>query len=257
MICGTPMSHYFTKPEVPGLGDDEFHRCPLCGFVCSKTMFEMPEDAWERLNKHCHEKYQGSDYSEDDPRWRERMAWQAEAIRDAERVGLINRGRPWLDYACGDGRLADQIGAEKYEPYMSENRTPPLPCSYNFVLTTSVFEHLRKWEHLESIEELVAQDGVMGLHTLICEEVPKDPDWFYLFPMHCALFTNRSMEILLRDWGYACSTYAVKARLWMFFKSEAGVEDKAKQLGWEFKRGFCDYWKGTPARFNRETPCAA
>ena len=252
LICDGHTSHYFTKPDVAGLGDNHFWRCGDCGFVYSKTLCELPEDEFLKLNEQCMQDWHNKPHNDTDPRWRQRMARQAEAILTAERVGLINRKLPWLDYASGDGWLADAIGAQKYDPYMGENRTPPPPVSYGFVVTTSVFEHFRKWEDFELVEDCVGFDGVMALHTLVCEEVPRDPNFFYLLPMHSALLTNKAMSVLLKDWGYVCSCYCVPARLWFFFRNRDGVEQKVRQLGWEYSEGFCAYWRCVPSRFDKE-----
>ena len=257
LICDGHASHYFTKPDVPGLGANEFWRCGDCGFVYSKTLRELSEDEFLKLNERCMTDWHGREHNDTDPRWRERMRNQAGAIRIAADARLISRELPWLDYACGDGWLADAIGAQKYDPYMGDHRTPPLPVSYGFVVTTSVFEHFRRWEDFEAVEDCVAADGVMSMHTLVVEDVPRDPNWFYLLPMHCALLTNRAMSVLLSEWGYKCSAYCVPARLWFFFRNRDGVERKVRQLGWQYKDGFCDYWKCEPKRFDRERAATA
>jgi hypothetical protein len=92
----------------------------------------------------------------------------------------------------------------------------------------------------------------MGLHTVVCENIPLDPTWFYLLPVHCAFHTNRSMEILLQQWGFKSSLYNIDARLWLFFKSKSNEieaiihkanERVASKPKYIFKRGFVNYWK--------------
>ena len=43
-----------------------------------------------------------------------------------------------------------------------------------------MFEHITKREHLEHINSLVKDDGVLIIHTLVRENIPKDPFWFYV-----------------------------------------------------------------------------
>ncbi len=265
IVCAVPLKPYFVKPAHRGLPDQYHDRCPACGFVANRTICEMPEPEFVAFNKHFHESWQGKDYNDDDPRWRERMEKQVKAILTARGCSLLP-DRPWLDYACGDGWLADGIGAMKWEPYMSPGEFHNEPETWSsaeeieyqkfpFVVTTSVFEHLRTREHLDAINNLVSAGGVMGMHTLVCEEVPRDPDWFYLLPMHCAFFTNRSMELLLRQWGYTASAYHVEARLWLFFKGGPTDQgERARNAGFEYQPGFLDYWKAPPVRFNRDRP---
>jgi hypothetical protein len=129
-----------------------------------------------------------------------------------------------------------------------------VPGSFDFVITTAVFEHLTLREQFDYVEALLSENGVLGLHTLVCENVPADPTWFYLLPVHCAFHTNRSMEILFRQWGYACSVYNVAAETWLWFKNDS--QEVEAVIGWAnlradgphyvFKRGFVDYWKCAP-----------
>lgn len=45
--------------------------------------------------------------------------------------------------------------------------------SFDFIVSSSVFEHLLgNRGEVEKVMGLLKPDGVMGLHTLICEEVP-------------------------------------------------------------------------------------
>jgi hypothetical protein len=83
--------------------------------------------------------------------------------------------------------------------------------------------------------------------------VPKDPEWFYLKPPnHTAFHTNKSMEILMGQWGYAFSIYCPKSKCWVLVKrKECRIVEKLKALNQElqsewfyFKDGFMDYWKG-------------
>ena len=176
-------------------------------------------------------------------------------------------GGRWLDYACGDGKLSEILLGDhgrrllRYERYM-ESREGYLgeselqSGSFDLVVTTSVFEHLTRREHFDSIAALVGPQGVLGIHTLVCEEVPEDPMWFYMNPVHCAFHTNRSMELLLGQWGYTCSVYNVEAKLWLCFKGDpreirervGEANRRLQRLSCVFKEGFVDYWKGSPLR---------
>jgi hypothetical protein len=225
-----------------------------------------PQD-WETLNHDIHSDYQGTESDPRDPKWFSRLQKQARLLNDAQEVGLLNREDRWLDYACGDGKISDMLRTrynlnlmkhERYMPttegYLEEKELGPR--SFDFVITTAVFEHLCHREQFDFIENLVAKDGVLGLHTLVCEHVPADPTWFYLNPVHCACHTNRSMQVLFEQWGYTSSVYHVDSQLWLWFKQDPdAVEAKVKQANlradgptYIFKRGFVDYWKCEPYR---------
>jgi hypothetical protein len=263
IICHAEARYYFSKHfDDFGIGEVEYWRCNDCGFTLSKTHADMTSTHWERVNRLFHEAFFGRDVNALDPRWLLRLGHQSRMLGDAVDIGLLSRRGRWLDYGCGDAKLADLAKREhnltllKYDEYLSMRvdylKTAELvEGGYDFVLTTSVFEHLAKREHFDRIEALVSDSGVMGIHTLVRDSIPNDPDWFYLHPVHCAFHTNESMRRLLKQWGYVCSVYNVEAQLWLCFKgSSLAIESivrKANQRPdmpkYLFEHGFVGYWK--------------
>ena len=262
------MRFYFSKKfALPELASADYWRCEGCGFVLSRTHLEMSAAEWERLNHAAHALYQGTGSDPGDPRWRSRLEAQARVLDDAAAIGLIQSGGPWLDYACGDGKLAgllrERHGRElhKYDRYMPGDgtylRQDELAAGgFDLVVTTSVFEHLARREQFDAIHALVAPQGALATHTLVCEAVPEDADWFYLVPAHCAFHTNRSMALLFGQWGYTCSVYSVEAQLWLWFRGDANAieriashaNERTGRPHYEFKPGFMDFWKAIPLR---------
>jgi hypothetical protein len=261
IICGHAMVWAFSKRfDCNGLTTADYWRCQNCGFVISGTHADMSPEQWEDLNRSCHQSYQGSDCNPGDPRWLSRLSSQARVIDDCVRIGLLRTDADWIDYACGDGKLSELVAQSghclgKYDKYMAHedgylSDASLVAGSFGFVITTSVFEHLTRREHFDAINGLVGDKGVMGLHTLVRERVPDDPSWFYFSPPHCAFHTNRSMQILFEQWGYQSSVYEVDARLWLWFRDDAGVEAIAREantrncgINYYYKRGFMNYWK--------------
>lgn len=262
IICGGETAYHFSKTfDAFGLGKVDYWRCRNCGFSISKTHAEMTPDEWAKLNQEYHSAYLGQDFNPDDPRWISRLQSQAKLLSDAAKIGLLNADGRWLDYACGDGKLSELLadrGREllKYDRYMGRPEDylsdPDLrPGSFDFLITTSVFEHFTLREQFDAVEKLVSEGGVLGLHTLVCEDIPCDPSWFYLLPVHCAFHTNRSMSLLLQQWGYVASAYNVDARLWLCFKKPpVDVRERIEQANqrpegphYIFADGFVDYWK--------------
>jgi len=267
IICGSPMHFFLSKPfHLDGLEKADYWRCNECRFVISKTHAEMTPATWKKLNYQVHASYQGTEHPpDDDPNWITRLNHQAQMLHDVEQIGLLQPDGRWLDYACGDGRLSAILQERyhrnllKYEAYMQSREdylrdSDLVPASFDLVITTSVFEHFFRRSHFDTVESLLSAQGVLATHTLVCESVPDDPTWFYMNPVHCAFHTNRSMEILFRQWGYTCSIYNVEARLWLWFKSDAdNVEKRIQEANsrtgspfYLFKRGFVDYWKCVP-----------
>lgn len=227
----------------------------------------MKDEEWEKLNIEYHEQYQGKEYNVDDPRWLSRIAKQAHVINDVTSIRILQKGGHWLDYGCGDGKLSEilrikyNLELHKYDKYMAINNNQELsnyfedndliPGSFDFVINTSVFEHIRKRDQLDKLESLVSPNGVFGIHTVVCENILQDDSWFYLLPIHCAFFTNKSMALLFDQWDYAFSLYNIEARLWLWFKDcslliKERVDQANKRIRGPFyiyKDGFVDYWK--------------
>jgi hypothetical protein len=262
LICNGAMAYYFSKTfDGFGLAKVDYWRCSGCGFALSKTHADMTDREWAALNHEYHSTYQGTDSNPDDPRWVARLESQATVLDDAARTGLLGTQGQWLDYACGDGKLSDLLAGRgrrllKYDRYMQRRKDylsegELRPRRFGLVLTTSVFEHFTRREQFDAVEKLVAEDGVLGLHTMVCERVPADASWFYLLPVHCAFHTNKSMSILFEQWGFRSSVYHVDSRLWFWFRGpDSEIEERVGRANqrqnaptYLYKKGFVDYWK--------------
>lgn len=271
LICNGNSRFSFAKEfGFHGLDRVEYWCCDFCGFTLSRTHADLAPSEWERLNLKSHSGYFGTESDPGDPRWRTRLRAQADLLDDAASIGLLKPDGRWLDYACGDGKLASLVqdvhGREllKYDRYLSRDSDYLSDDAlkvrgFDLVVTTSVFEHLWQRGQFDMVHALVSDRGVLGIHTLVCETVPRDPAWFYLASVHCAFHTNRSMALLFSQWGYTCSVYGVEAQLWLWFKADPGhiesIVRAANARGgskpaYVFKRGFVDYWKGSPMQRN-------
>jgi len=219
----------------------------------------MSDEEWACLNDAFHRK---THYDEGNPYNRnQRYFNQAMMISLMTDHDLITPGK-WLDWGAGIGavsRLLDQYFKRElltYDKYFTPHYHPLAPeqlkpGAFDLVVNMAVFEHVRSRETLDEIESYVKEDGCLGIHTLVPEQVPQDPNWMYLLPVHCAFHTNRSMQLLMESWGYTCSVYNEFSKMWIWFRKDAAeVETKVqslnRSLGWEylhFKKGFMDYWK--------------
>lgn len=62
----------------------------------------------------------------------------------------------------------------------------------------------------------------MILYTLVYKRIPADQNWSYFEPpVKCYFHTNKSMSILMDQWGYISSIYFSVAKIWIFFKKES------------------------------------
>lgn len=260
IICDSEMKFYFSKVfNEYDLKEVEYWRCSNCGFCASKTHFEMDNKQWVSLNNSFHSE---SHYRDDNPYNRnQRYFNQALMLFIMKKHGLIDSDG-WLDWGCGVGSVAlllnDYFDSElmTYDKY-STAQTNPISSrnlrkkAFNLVVNTAVFEHVRDRSTLDEIESYVSDSGCLAIHTLVPETVPEDPDWMYLLPVHCAFHTNKSMQILMDEWGYTCSVYNEHSKMWIFFRQDVepvqkNVSKINQSLGWEylhFKAGFMDYWQ--------------
>lgn len=268
LICKNQMYFFFKKKfDSYGLNDVEYWQCQGCGFALSKTHRELTSKKWEQLNYSYHSAHQGKGTCSDDPKWIDRLHTQATVLSDLVQIGLIHNSSTWLDFACGDGKLSNilkeryNLDLLKYDHYMGKYQDylkddALVKRSFGFVINTSVFEHFTKREDFNRVESLVSEYGVLGIHTMVCEDVPRNPLWFYLLPVHSAFHTNKSMSILFRQWNYTASIYNTDAQLWLWFKTDPdrveSIINKANLRPdaptYVFKRDFVDYWKTLPYR---------
>jgi hypothetical protein len=272
LICDSETSYFFSKeytsypgsPFPDGYSVDYF-KCNNCGFVISKTHADMSPDEWARLNSSWHHHFETSleDRTNNQPPYAE----QALALMMLHENKLIDIDTT-LDYAAGYGSMAkilkkyfkkDILLFDKYVADADSNllyvRQDEVRI-YKTVINSAMFEHVLKREHLDDVNNLVDFDGVLMLHTVVCERVPKDPNWFYISPMvHTAFHTNKSMEILMKHWGYAASLYSPYAKSWFLFKDESPVLNSLHEVSekinnelqtkyFYYKSGFVDFWKG-------------
>lgn len=260
LICSGDMAYFFSKhfDNEDDLGKADYYRCAACGFSACKNHYEMSDTEWVRLNTTWHHR---NNLRTDNP-WNrsQRHFNQALMLHLLKKHGIVPTGR-WLDYASGQGGLSSQldhhfaIRMDSFDRYVKPESFP-IPESdlvkggFELVSNTAMFEHVRDRRTLDEIESYVATDGCLALHTLVRGEIPSDPEWMYLLPVHCSFFTNHAMSILMQQWGYTCSIYNEQAKMWVLFKSDlprisARVDELNRTMGWKFlhfKAGFMDFW---------------
>jgi len=276
------MSYYFSKEylEEPfisfmkEIGKIEYYKCVKCGFVFSKTHSELSHKVWEKLNNdwHHYEEFEKT------KRYNNIKSHTALPFHSStgnpppylEQVTMLNvlyiNGiidlSDILDFAGGYGTASKilqkyfNFEMKVYDPYVHDNIIDYTNYyrgdKHKSVFNSAMFEHITKRDDLEILNDLVDDDGCLILHTVICERIPDDPDWFYFGVVHCAFHTNKSMEILMQQWNYSCSIYCPKSKCWVLFKKESDLRlEKINLINMElqnnylyYKKGFLDYWKG-------------
>ncbi|MGM3185242.1 methyltransferase domain-containing protein [Dickeya oryzae] len=272
LICNHETSYFFSKdyPSYPGSPFLEtlkvdFWKCDNCGFTVSKTHQEMTDDQWSQLNSSWHHKFE-NDFTS-------RTTNQPPYIDQALATKLLAENHvieldSVIDYAAGYGTFSHcmqkyfNINIPIFDRYVRnlDERIQYVAeedlSRYKLVINSAMFEHVMTREALDEVDRLVRDDGVLMLHTVIAERVPKDPNWFYINTMvHTAFHTNKSMSLLMEQWGYKASVYSPQAKCWYLFKNKHPGLDKLEEsiskinrelqtTYFHYKEGFVDYWKG-------------
>ncbi len=269
IICNSEMKFYFQKEKYCAPSMESFTRnlipvqfdeCSECGFLTSKTHKDLSHDEWEKLNTEFHH------FSETGGRDRTGFnqppyADQAMMIELLACNGLIDT-TSMLDYASGYGTLShiqrkyfnreipcyDRYVRNPAHQYIDE----PQKKAWSTVINSAMFEHVLTRQDLDDVNALVSDTGSLLIHTVVVERVPQDPDWFYTdVPVHTVVHTNRSMSLLMQQWGYQSSIYSPKSKTWALLKrphSEVKpiVDEINNELQTRYlysKEGFVDYWK--------------
>ena len=261
-VCGGEMHPFMEKSfGMKNLDVCEYVRCAKCGLVIAKTIYDMPRSQWEALNHECHAAYQNTNSLDVDPRWLSRLKAQAQVISELINIGVLDKNSNAVDYGAGDGKLSAFVAKngwlKKFDAYMARPNENYLsaedlkPASFDFVITCSVFEHLLGGGDVEKIFALLKPDGIAAIHTLICEEVPRDPNWFYLLPVHATFWTNSAMQKIFKQYEFNSCAYHVESRLWFMFRDKGKFLRTCAETSsstWIFANDFVDYWKVKPYR---------
>jgi hypothetical protein len=268
-ICNSDSRYYFSKKytETPysefmkEIGEVNYYKCTNCGFVLSKTHRDLNKNQWNNLNILVHnyiENTKDQDLGNQPP-----YIEQAMMLRILSNNNIIN-SNDMLDYASGYGTLSKlllkyfNIEILLFDPYINDLQTnryvvKPNLDKYSTVINSAMFEHILNREDLDNVNNCVDKDGCLIVHTVVCENIPNDTNWFYLRPpVHTAFHTNKSMEILMSQWGYHSSIYCPQSKSWVLLKNELNnisflIESINQELQTDYlyyKNGFVDYWKG-------------
>jgi hypothetical protein len=248
------------------LNGADMHKCRNCGFGFSKTLFDMDQGKWEELNLLFHRKIEYNhdpkgNYKRRQPPYYE----QAFLIKVLSLHGVVDLDS-MVDFGGGVGTLERilfsyyDISIPIYDPYMRDDGDGDASVTYindlrkcRTVYNSAYFEHIKSRDDLDIVNDSVDNEGSMMIHTVVCENIPDDPNWFYFKPpVHSAFHTNKSMGILMEQWNYMSSLYCPSAKTWILFKKEPidlyGFMDRINrdfQTDYlYYKKGFVDYWKG-------------
>ena len=268
LICDGSMHEFFSRdPKLYSYGNlvadierYDYIKCQECGFTYLKTLKEIDRERWQKMNFDFH------NYLENE----QQLTNQPPYIEQATLINILNHHKiidlsSSLDFAGGYGTLSRllkkyyNLDLKVYDPYIKNDSFENYVDlndgdTFNFVLNSALFEHCLEKVDFERIVQLVdPKSGVLFIHTLVCENIPNDPSWFYFLPpVHSAFHTNESMRRFMVKYNFKSSLYCPSAKSWLLFKSYSKQIDQMVEIvNNEFqteyllyKEGFVDFWEG-------------
>lgn len=261
LVCNSP-SHFFLNSSfhIRGLEKVTYMKCEECGFTFSATHYSMSNDLFSQINQGCYEGFNPDkkNYNGFPP-----YLSQAMLFHVMVQNGFLEKGT-WLNYAAGQTDFStilkhnfnlDILSYDKYLTLDDKNFISEMEMKsqkFDLIFSSAFFEHITTIEPLENMVSALKHNGVLALHTVVCENIPCDPSWFYFLPVHCSFFTNKAMSIFMKKFGFVYSIYCPVAKTWLLYKEKP---DNAEQRIVTFnlfirdnflhgKDGFVDYWKG-------------
>ncbi|CAN5168122.1 methyltransferase domain-containing protein [soil metagenome] len=268
IICKSATQHFLTKkeflseyaPMVEDIAPYQYSKCTNCGFTQCDTIINLEKERWLKLNYDFHHYLENNAVPTNQPPY----AAQAMMIRVLEHGSIIDFSKP-LDFAGGYGTLSKilndfyHLELPVYDPYVTSNKykvryiTDPQAKASTCVINSALFEHIVSKETLNEIDRLVADNGTLIIHTVICETIPQKENWFYFDPpVHSAFHTNKSMSFFMEEYKYESSLYCPSAKCWVLFRKDSpaiaayveSINELLQTDYFHYKKGFVDYWKG-------------
>lgn len=200
------------------MGSGPFVDCPLCAGgaapfapgaargalrcgTCALT-FVPPE---RRLGPEAERaRYARHDNRPDDPDYR---AFLDQLLRPL--AGRLKPGAEGLDFGCGPGPTASVMMRERgfamtdYDPFFRPDETA-LARTYDFIVSTEVFEHLREpGRTLDLLERLLRPNGILAIKTMLLADDDGFGTWWYAQdPTHIAFYKDETLRWLAGSRGW-------------------------------------------------------
>ena len=128
-----------------------------------------------------------------------------------EKIAMVHKYCPGvnsvLDYGCGPSPVLAELlkregfSCDVYDPFFF----PAFPeGSYDLVISTEVFEHLREIRaELQRIRKLIKSGGYLAVMTSQHDVVNDFENWWYKNdPTHICFFGVRTFEWLAKEFGF-------------------------------------------------------
>ncbi len=173
----------------------EFLRCPECDLIFVPEKYHLkPDEEVARYRMH-----------------RNTLSNEGYVGMFLEKIALVQKYCPGvtsvLDYGCGPSPVLAELlrmngfSCDIYDPYFF----PEFPeGSYDLVISTEVFEHLRNIKtELHMIRKLIKPGGYLAAMTSLHDDVGDFQNWWYASdPTHISFFGVRTFEWVAKENGF-------------------------------------------------------
>jgi len=172
-----------------------FFRCPQCDLIFVPVSHHLtPEEEVSRYKLH-----------------RNTLSNEGYVGMFLEKIAIVHQYCPGvksvLDYGCGPGPVLaellkrDGFSCDVYDPFFF----PDFPdSSYDLVISTEVFEHLRdRRRELERICKLIKPGGYLAVMTSLHDAVCDFENWWYKNDTtHICFFGSLTFDWLAKEFGF-------------------------------------------------------
>ncbi|NNN04663.1 MAG: class I SAM-dependent methyltransferase [Elusimicrobia bacterium] len=192
--------------------------CPLCGE--SSRLFLRDGGRDYRRCARCALTFVPAAQHAEPERERARYAEHRNGPGDAGYRAFLDRllaplaarlpaGAQGLDYGCGPGPAASVMlrergfSARDYDPFFAPDPAA-LTRTYDFIVCTEVFEHLRRpAEDLARLDGLLRPGAVLGVMTGVLENDADFAGWWYRADFtHIAFYRPQTLAWIARRFGW-------------------------------------------------------
>ncbi|MDC7220495.1 MAG: class I SAM-dependent methyltransferase [Spirochaetales bacterium] len=179
-------SHFFTDKFRP------YYRCPVC------TLIFVPAP-WQVTAEQEKARYDQHENDPNDPGYRDFLGRIVPFLEEY----LETEGKRGLDFGCGPGPVLGQILEGKgydmslYDLYYRDDKSVLEGSSYDFILSTEVFEHLSDPDATATrLFSLLKPGGILALMTRFYEDQVSFKSWFYKDDeTHICFYTRQSLSL--------------------------------------------------------------
>lgn len=220
-ICGGNMVKWHTAKfkNYGPLSQLTYVRCQNCQFIFAHEYASFTPDDLKIINATYHDAMMASNMKSEWGNTDSFRPTRMEIQKDILRTVIANYDTA-VDYACGNGDLTNSF--DKFTRYDKYYNPCVLADKYDLVVCTSYIEHIYDIDELHRVFSLVGDKGAMLLHTWIGCKEDQYPSNEYMLAVHCSFFSNKSLQIACKKYGFVECHFNDITMTWLLSKVKIG-----------------------------------